>query len=632
VAVFVETHATEALSEAARASLMRHLRLAEQLGAETVTLSGQNVAEEIVRYARSRGVTRIVVGKAGPSGWRDVWRHSLVHDLVRSSGDIELHIIRGGEDPAEEPVAAPPAPRIVWQNYGWTAVLMGLCLIVAGVLKFGGLADTNVVMTFLLGVLLVAVRYGRGPGIFASILAVLLFDFFLVPKYYTLAVDDAQYLMTFAVMLVASLIISTLTARVRQHAEDARQREHRTESLYRLARQLAATSGRYQLVVTVQQELNGLTGCDVGIFLVGAGGRLQLAPGIGLEDTVMDSEADLAVARWVFDHSQMAGAGTDTLPSAKALYMPLIGPEGPVGVMGLRLARLTERLLTPDQRQLLEACAGQIALALQRLALAEQAQRVLVQVETEKVRNALLSSVSHDLRTPLAVIAGSASSLVESGDAADDATRRELLQTICDETARMTRLVDNVLRMTQLQSGAITPQREWQLLEEVVGSALGRAGPALADRPVTVRVPSDLPLLNFDGVLIEQVLVNLLDNAAKYTPPGTPVEITATVEGGEAVVRVADHGPGLAAGEEQQIFDKFVRGAAAAPGRRGAGLGLAICRAIVEIHGGRIWAENRPEGGARFTFTIPITGQPPAVEAETEKPPEQWSDRWPQAM
>jgi two-component system, OmpR family, sensor histidine kinase KdpD len=616
VAVFVETPASEALSETARTNLMRHMRLAEQLGAETVTLSGQNVAEEIVKYARSRGVTRIVVGKAGGSGWRDLLRHSLVHDLVRSSGDIELHIIRGREKPAEESITAPPAPRIEWRNFGWTAGIMALCLGVAEILNYAGLAETNVVMTFLMGVLLVAVLYGRGPGIAASVLAVLLFDFFFVLPFYSFKVADVQYLWTFAVMLAAALIISTLTARVRRHAEDARQREHRTEALYRLARQLAATSGRYQLVVTAQQELNGLTGGDVGIFLVGVDGRLQLAPGIGLEDTVMDSEADLAVARWVFDHSQMAGVGTDTLPSAKALYMPLIGHEGPVGVMGLRLARLTERLLTPDQRQLLEACAGQIALALQRMALAEQAQRVLVQVETEKIRSSLLSSVSHDLRTPLAVIAGSASTLVESGDAADPATRHELMQTICDETARMTRLVDNVLRMTQLQSGAITPQKQWQPLEEVVGSALGRAGPALADRPIKVHVPPDLPLLNFDGVLVEQVLVNLLDNAAKYTPPHTAVEIEASVDGQEAVIQVADHGPGLAAGEEQQIFDKFVRGAAAAPGRRGAGLGLAICRAIVEIHGGRIWAENRPEGGARFTFTIPIEGQPPAVEAE----------------
>jgi two-component system sensor histidine kinase KdpD len=621
IAVFVETPASEALSEAARANLMRHLHLAEQLGAETITLSGQNVAEELVKYARARGVSRIVVGKAGPSRWTEWLHRSLVHDLVRLSGDIELHIIRGREESSEPPMAAATERRIPWKHYLWTAAVMMLCLAVSEGMKYLGWAEANRVMAYLVGVLFVSIRYGRGPGIAASVMAVLLFDFFLVEPYYSFAVSDVQYLLTFAVMLAVALVISTLTARVRQHADDARQREHRAEALYRLARQLTATSGRYQLVVTAQQELNELTGGDVGIFLAGLDGRLQLAPGIGLEDTVMDSEADLAVARWVYDHGKMAGVGTDTLPSAKALYMPLIGPDGPIGVLGLRLPNRTEQLLTPDQRQLMEACAGQIALALQRTALAEQAQRVLVQVEAEKVRSSLLSSVSHDLRTPLAVIAGSSSSLLESGDTQTSETRRELLQTICDETTRMTRLVENVLRMTQLQSGAITPQKQWQPLEEVIGSALGRLGPALANRPVTTHVPAEMPLLSFDGVLIEQVLANLLDNAVKYTPPGTPIDILASVDGREAVIEVADKGPGLIRGEEQQIFDKFVRGAAASQGRRGAGLGLAICRAAVEIHGGRIWAENRPGGGARFVFTIPIEGSPPSVqnEAESEK-------------
>jgi two-component system sensor histidine kinase KdpD len=368
--------------------------------------------------------------------------------------------------------------------------------------------------------------------------------------------------------------------------------------------------------------LSELFGGDVGLFLPGRSGRLQLAPGIGLEDGVADSEADIAVARWVFDHGKLAGAGTDTLPSAKALYLPLVGPEGPVGVLGIRLPQGTERLLTPDQRQLLEACAGQIGLALQRTALAEQAQRVLVQVEAERVRSSLLSSVSHDLRTPLAVIAGSSSSLLESGDAQSPETRRELLQTICDETGRMSRLIENVLRMTQLQSGVITLKKQWQPLEEVVGSALGRLGKVLADHPVTVRIPPNMPLLHFDGVLVEQVFLNLLDNAAKYTPTGTPIQILASVEGEQAVIEVADSGPGLAAGEETQIFAKFVRGAAGSvQGRRGAGLGLAICHAIVEIHGGRIWAENRPGGGARFVFTIPADLQPPTVDAEADLPP-----------
>ncbi|MCX5654100.1 MAG: sensor histidine kinase KdpD, partial [Planctomycetota bacterium] len=506
IAAFVETPATESMSEAHRQNLMRHMRLAEQLGAETVTLSGQNAAEELVKYARSRSVTRIVVGKAARSRWVELFTGSLVNDLVRLSGDVELHIVRGREEPEAETVTPAPPRSISWGSYARMAVVMLLCLALAELMSLAHLAEANLVAVFLLGVVLVAVRYGRGPGVAASMVAVLLYDFFLVPPYYSFAVSDVQYLMTFSVMLVVALITSTLTARVRQHAEDARQRERRTEALYRLTRQLAAMSGRYQLVVTAQRELSELLGGDVGLFLPGQNGTLHLAPGIGLEDSVAETDADRAVARWVFDHGKMAGAGTDTLPSAKALYLPLVGPEGPVGVLGVRLPQGTERLRTPDQRQLLEACAGQIGLALQRTALAEQAQRVLVQVEAERVRSSLLSSVSHDLRTPLAVIAGSASSLLESGDAQTAETRRELLQTICDETTRMSRLIENVLRMTQLQSGAITLKKQWQPLEEVVGSALGRLGKVLADHPVTTRIPHNMPLLDFDGVLIEQVL------------------------------------------------------------------------------------------------------------------------------
>jgi len=383
IAAFVEIPAREGMAETARQHLARHMRQAEQLGAETVVLSGQNVAEELVKFAQARNVTRIVVGKGGRPRWYERFTGSLVEDLVRKSGDIELHVIRGREEPEQEPAAGktPPRRQTPWQSYAKTAGVMAVCLVLAELESLAHLADANLVMVFLLGVLFVSVRYGRGPGIAASVAAVLLYDFFLVPPYYSFAVSDVQYLLTFGVMLVAALVISTLTARVRRQAEDARQRERRTEALYRLARQLAATSGRYQLVVTAQRELNELFGGDVGVFLPARSGALQLAPGIGLEDLVADSETDLAVARWVFDHGKVAGVGTDTLPSAKALYLPLTGPEGPVGVLGIRLPQATERLLTPDRRQLLEACAGQIAMALQRTTLSEQAQRILMQLD-----------------------------------------------------------------------------------------------------------------------------------------------------------------------------------------------------------------------------------------------------------
>jgi two-component system, OmpR family, sensor histidine kinase KdpD len=309
----------------------------------------------------------------------------------------------------------------------------------------------------------------------------------------------------------------------------------------------------------------------------------------------------------------LAGAGTDTLPDANAIYVPLSSPRGRVGVLALRSLELG-RFTAPDQRQLLEMAANQLALAIERAALAEEAQRVLMQMEAESVRSVMLSSVSHDLRTPLAVIAGASSSLLEAEPPLNEATRRELLRTIVDESNRLALLVDNILHITRLESGKVTVNKQWYPIEEVVGSALERMKRFLGDRPLKTHLPPDLPLVKLDGILIEQVLVNLLENAVKYTPPGSPIDLFARVDGQQVELEVADRGPGLKDNEKRRVFDKFYRGSAVATGQRGAGLGLAICRAIVEAHGGRIREDNRPEGGARFIFTIPLEGEPPAID------------------
>ena len=321
------------------------------------------------------------------------------------------------------------------------------------------------------------------------------------------------------------------------------------------------------------------------------------------------------MALWVYEHGRLAGAGTDTLPSAQALYLPLVGPEGTVGVLAIRPSQ-AEQLVTPEQRQLLETFASQIALALERDHLAEEAQRVLAQAQAEHLRSALLSSVSHDLRTPLAAIAGASSSLLTS-TSMDDKTRHELLQMVYEEAERLSRLVENLLYMTRVESGHLTVHKQWQPLEEVVGTALTRLSQPLSAHPVRIEIASDFPFVPVDGILLEQVLMNLLDNAAKYAPAGTPIDIHAWIDAGEALVQVADRGPGLAAEELGRVFDKFYRGAhPTATGSRGAGLGLAICSAIIQAHGGRIWAENRPGGGACFRFSLPLEGHPPSVEMD----------------
>jgi two-component system sensor histidine kinase KdpD len=311
----------------------------------------------------------------------------------------------------------------------------------------------------------------------------------------------------------------------------------------------------------------------------------------------------------VFERSRTAGVGTDTLPAAQAFYQPLVASGGTIGVVGLRPAD-PQRFEDPTLQQLVETFAGQAALALERGLLAEQTQREQLEIEAERLRTALLSSLSHDLRTPLGAITGAASSLLETPSGLSDATRRDLLKAILEEAERMNRLIVNLLDMIRVESGALEVQKEWQPLEEVVGVALIRLDVRLRDHPVQVHLPPDLPLVPLDAVLIEQVFVNLLENAVKYTPPGTPIDVSATADGGFVRMEVADRGPGLPPGEEARVFDKFHR----APGivaQSGVGLGLTICRGIITAHGGRIWAENRAGGGAAFRFTLPLSGAPP---------------------
>jgi two-component system sensor histidine kinase KdpD len=654
-AVYVDTGGV--MSDATREKLTRNLNLAEQLGAQTTTLAamesfgatGPDVADEIVKYAHARNFTKIIIGKTGESRWRELLGKSIVNEVLHRSGDIDVYVIRGKEDPSETATAGPPrfsiaSRRIEYGRYAWAILVTALCTLIAWLMHNLGLSETSQVMVYFLGVAYAAARQGRGPGILASVLGVLAFDFFFVPPQFSFAVNDPQYSITFAVMLTISILISTLAHRIRRQAETSRQRERRTEVLYRFSRKLAGTAGTHQLVTAAEAQLSESFASEVAIFLPDESGRRLHATRGGPASFAAD-ERELGVAQWVFGHGQLAGRGTDTLPEAHALYLPLTGSQGPVGVLALRPIELG-RFNAPDQRQLLETLARQIALVIERDGLAEQAQKVLVQVEAERLRSSLLSSVSHDLRTPLAVIAGAGSTLLEGGNSLSEPGRQELTQTIVEESNRLALLVDNLLHITRIESGAVAVNKQWYPLEEVIGSALERVKKQLADRKIDTYLVADLPMVKFDGVLVEQVLINLLENAARYAPAGSSIEIFARMEdsafrpsegsgradpvepwqaqGGaplpniEAVIEVADRGPGLTDEERQRVFDKFYRGRAAGKGQRGAGLGLAICRAVVEVHGGRIWEENRPEGGARFIFTIPQEGQPPQVDAGIE--------------
>jgi two-component system sensor histidine kinase KdpD len=602
----------EGRSPGDRDALLANLQLAESLGAVTATLSGQSAAEAILAYARDHNVTKIVIGKPTHPRWRDKLFGSALDQLVRGSGDVDVYAISGDATarPRRRAAGGRPSPASEYLRAGF--IVAFATALAALVFRF--LSVTDLAMVYLLGVVLVASRYGRGPSLSAALLSIALFDFFFVPPFYTFAVSDVRYLLTFMVMLVIALVMSALTHRIRAQAETARAREGDTATLYAMSRDLAATRGRGELVAVAERHLANTFGAQVQVLLPGEGGRVEIP--VGASPAFPMDEKERSVAQWVFDHRQAAGVGTDTLPAAQAHYVPLEGSSGVVGVMGVRPAD-PRRFQDPALQHLLETFAAQAAGALERALLAEQAQREQVEAEAERLRTALLSSLSHDMRTPLGAITGAASSLLEDAGALTDAARRDLVQAILEESTRMNRLIGNLLDMILVESGALQVQKDWQPLEEVVGVALIRLESRLGEHPVTVRLPPDLPLVLMDGLLIEQVFVNLLENAVKYTPAGTPLEITAAAMDGAIVVDVADRGPGFPAGEEAKVFDKFYR-VAGATSVAGVGLGLTICRGIVTAHGGRIWAENRQGGGAVFRFTLPLVGQPASVPTETE--------------
>jgi two-component system sensor histidine kinase KdpD len=600
IVAYVESPTQPELTAAERRALAQTMKLAEELGAETTTLSGESVSQALLSFARQRNVSRIVVGKPPHPRWRDRLRGSLLDEIVRSSGGIEVMVIPGGQKDARREPEPVRAGRGV--PYLASSAVVLLCTLACWAM-FGRFDNSNLIMVYLLGVAVVATLYGRRPSALAAVLSVAAFDFFFVPPYLTFAVSDTQYVITFGVMLLVSLLISTLAARVRAQAEAARKRERRTQVLYAMSRELAGSRSADEVARVASRHVSEIVQGPAEILLPGSEGRL-VPQGDG---PAVDAREN-AVAQWAFDHGREAGLGTDTLPGASAVYVPLRGSQAVVGVLGVR-PHESLLPLRPDQLELLESLASQAASALERVRLAGEAEGARVEVEAERLRSTLLSSVSHDFRTPLAAITGAASSLLSDATLAREA-RADLARTIYEEAERLNRLVANLLDMTRLEAGSLRPHKEWHSLEELVGAAAARIEKLLAGRRLRITLAPDLPLVSVDAVLIEQLLFNLLENAVRHTPPATMIEVTAARRDGELEVSVANDGPALLPGEEARIFDKFYR--RPAPGG-GVGLGLAICRAIAQAHGGRIWAENRPARGVAFRISLPAAGVAPAA-------------------
>ncbi len=613
IAAHVESPSRVRSSESDVKQLADHMRLAESLGAETVTLSGQRMSEEILTYARSWNVSRIIVGKPTHARWKDKLFGSPLDEIVRGSGDIDVYVISG--DAAEQPHLH-PSPRTgarAWRKreWLWSLLTVSVCTGVAR-LMLPYFERLDIAMVYLLGVVFIASRTSTWPSLFATVLSVAAFDFFFVPPYFTFAVSDVRYFVTFIVMFIVSFVISSLTLRVRRQAEAARLRERRTAGLYNLSRDLVRERGAERISGIAMKHIGEMFDCTVAFLIADDQGRL--APAGDGPFAFSPDQQELSVAQWVYEHRQPAGLGSDTLPGAKALYLPLVASGGAIGVVGI-LPRTATEGFEPEQFHYLEAFANQSAIAIERSFLGEAAQRALLKAETESLRNTLLSSISHDLRTPLSAITGAATTLLENDMALDTTARLDLLQTVQEEAEHLNLIIKNVLDMTRLESGAIKVNKEWQSLEEILGVVLNRLGDRLKDHPVAVKLPGNLPLIPFDGLLIEQVLMNLFDNAIKYTPKGTPLELTASESFYTVTVELADRGPGIPPGEEERIFEKFVRGRGVGGG---VGLGLAICRTIIAAHGGKIWAENREGGGAAFRFTLSSAGIPPLPKREEE--------------
>ena len=613
--VHVHTQTSGPEPEVERQRIVRALELSASLGAETATLSADDPVTALVDYAREQNLSRLLVGRDHPRPWRP-WYRSMADRIGQAAPDLDVVQVARNEDAraAVSPSTAAPAPGN-WLAYlkaaAICAVATGLATPLAGVIEL-----TNIAMLFLLAVLIVAMRLGRGPAVASSFLAVAAFDFFFVAPRFSFAVSDAQYLMTFAVMLSVALITGQLTARYKQHADVATVREARARALYEMARDLSAALLPMQIAEACDRFLSVEFGAQAALLLTDAGDHLQVETVNAKGRSGSPPIVDEGVARWAFDHGEAAGLSTDTLPGSPLLYLPLKAPMRTRGVLAIA-PRDPLRVQGPEARRQLETFASLVAIAVERMHYVEVAQSTLLQMESESLRNSLLAAISHDLRTPLSVLVGLAESIrLTQPPPTDDQAR--LAGTLKEEALRMSVKVNKLLDMARLQAGKIQLNRQWQPLEEIVGSALMATAAPLAAHSVSAVLPDDLPLIEIDAVLIERVLCNLLENAAKFTPAGTHISISAAVRGSEVDVWVDDSGPGFPKGREEAIFEKFERGAreSATPG---VGLGLAICRAIVAAHGGSIHAENRAGGGARFVFSLP-RGMPPTTAEEIVGP------------
>ncbi|MFA5955385.1 ATP-binding protein [Hyphomicrobium sp.] len=611
-AVTIETRRSLRFSEAERNRVADALRLAELLGGETLTIPGSSrtVADDIIAYSRAHNVTQIIIGKSERSRWFEILNGSVVHDLVRQSGDISVHVISGEQLPTE-----PPSPQTVRTakderpgsplDYLLTFVAMGAALAVAWVLKpwIGVESVDLVILTAIVGV---AVKFGLGPSLVASVTGALLYNYFFLPPLFTFTIADAKNVAAFLSFVIVAIIVSNIAARMRSQTVIAVNRASTTESLYGFSRKLAGTGTLDDVLWATVFQIASMLKVRV-VLLLPENGSIAVKAGYPPEDTLDSS--DIAAATWAWTNDRPAGRGSDTLPGSHRLFLPLRTARGIVGVVGIDSDQ-PGPLLTPDQRRLFDALVNQSALAIERVHLVEDFERAKRSMETERLRAALLTSLSHDLKTPLAAILGAATTMRDFSDKFDADAREELLSTIIDESERLNRFIANLLDMTKLEAGAISAKTEFHDVAEIIDATLKRAKKILGRHKIQYNIPTATLNVKADPVLLEQVLFNVLDNAAKYAPEGTTIQIDAWQDFNRVTIQIQDEGTGIPPGDLEKIFDKFYRANKADHVRAGTGLGLPISRGFIEIMGGTITAANRYDrDGALVTITLPAPTQ-----------------------
>ncbi|TJW10157.1 MAG: sensor histidine kinase KdpD [Mesorhizobium sp.] len=613
LALYVETPRSTGLSEQDRDRLAATLRLAEKLGGVAVTIPGQDVAADVLRYAAANNVTHIITGKPRKPRWRQLFDGSVTYDLIRDAGKISIHVVSGDDHQQAQPsrgVTTAQPPRLDIRPY-----LMVTGYVVAALL-FGELLSRvldvrNITLVFLMAVLASAVTAGLWPAIFTSVLSATAFNFFFLDPLYTFNISDPESAVALAFFFCVAIIASNLTARVQRQAVAARSRARTTEDLYLFSKKLAGTGTLDDVLWATAFQIASMLKLRV-VLLLPENGTIAVKAGYPPDDTL--AEADIAAALWAWEHNRAAGRGADTLPGAKRLYLPLRTGRTAVGVVGLDNDKQGP-LLTPEQQRLLDALADQAAVAIERIQLVADVDRARLAAEADRLRSALLTSISHDLKTPLAAIMGAAGTLRDFTAALPEQDRAELLSTVLDESERLNRFIANLLDMTKIESGTMEPNYAFHYVGDIVGSALDRARKIIGEHKTEIDIPSDLPMLKLDPVLFEQVLFNLLDNAAKYAPSGSTIRMQGWADNGSVSLQIMDEGPGIPPVDLERVFDTFYRVRKRDQVRAGTGLGLSICRGFIEAMGGTISAANRTDrSGAVFTIRMPVPAEQPDVD------------------